>query len=195
MRYLLDANSIITPFHQDGLRSLSVGMRHSSTSQTSQFLQDWFTHGFRTGVLVATQKLVGEVCEKQDAAGKLMKQLCKDGHVSTLEPRAETITYLRDVTAFVKMHFEAHQADKFLGEHDPELIAFAKTYGTGIITVERHIIPQLDGASGKIKGKVPLPYIAWVFGVPCIPLFYAFLRIGQGEAEESGTIEELSPGA
>lgn len=197
MRYLLDANSIITPFRQAHLRSLSVGMRHSSPSETEKFLRDWFTDGFRTGVLLGTEELFEEVCgkKKQDTASQLLKRLRKSGQVVTLSPRPETFAHLGEITGFVRTHFEPHHVDEFLKGHDPMLVALAISYGTGIITEERYTIRQRDGATQRIGGKVGLPYIAWAFGVRCIPLFYALLKLGSQESEEQSTFEDLSTGA
>lgn len=190
MRYLLDTSSIVTPFHDGKLNSLRVGMNHASLSETEGFLWNWFSNAFGTQCLVGCDELFVEVSKKDDAAKRLMNQLREEGCIMTLSPEPKTFAYLEDITRFVQAHFEAHQADEFLKGNDPMLIALAKTHEVGIVTEERLPIPEYDSKAGKIKGKVPLPYVAWAFGVPCVPLSYVLLVLPEQIAE----VEEASAG-
>ncbi|RTI15302.1 hypothetical protein CSW27_06045 [Thermus scotoductus] len=45
-----------------------------------------------------------------------------------------------------------------------------------LITQEKHEVPQLDGVRGLIKGRPRLPYVAFAFGVRCVPLMTALLE-------------------
>lgn len=196
MRYLLDANSIITPFRLAHLRALSIGLRHASPSETREFLWGWFSNAFKTGCLLGSEELFLEVCGNQqdDWASRLLRQLRSDGHVITLSPQPATLDYLKQITQFVQTHYAPHHAETFLKGSDPMLIALAKTYDSGIITEERYAIPQCDGASMRINGSVSLPYVAWAFGVSCIPLFYALLQLEPKSLEGSNEID-IPPGA
>lgn len=150
-------------------------------------LWDWFFDGFSNGSLVASEELLEEVCQrgKKDVASRLIETLDQDGLLRVLTSNSDTFAHIAGIEAFVREHFEPQHADVFLRGKDGLLIALAKTHRVGIITLERYGVPQFNSATGKIKGKVPLPYVAWAFGVRCISLFQAFLDLPQKETAGS----------
>lgn len=183
MLYIPDANVLITPFHRDVLSSIALGLRVlypdrvRNDAEAVRWMQAWFTRGFENGSLVATDQLIREVAPKDDMPKRLVDDLKKQGRLRILLPTSATWGYLADIERFVRRQCEPQQAHDFLRGADPLLIAIAKTHGATIITLERYDVPSYDRTSGRIRGKVRLPYVAWVFGVRCISLYGALQEV------------------
>ena len=176
MTYLVDANAIITPFSKPSLNALKLALGYSSTSEVVNWLRDWFTRAFENGYLVGAQELVTEVGRKKDLASQLLNSLMDREVIQLLRPKDETFGYLADIELFVRQHFNDHQADLFSQGNDGWYIALAMTHRVHLITLEGYNIPQCNLSTGRIQGKARMPFVAWVFGVTCIPLFQAFLE-------------------
>lgn len=181
--YLLDSSSIITPFHKGQLSALSLALGHDSPDETRIWLEGWFERGFASGKLVITKEVYDEVVrreEKRRPEQELLKRLSEKGQITVLRSdsysQGEFYSVLVDVDQFVRKNYDEHQADAFLRKFDPFLVAIAKVYGATIVSEERHFLPERDGLSGTIKGEPRLPFVAWVFGVRCVPLLAILSR-------------------
>lgn len=183
MRYLPDSNAIITPFEAGGLGSLTLGLQLRypafirGPAEALDWLEDWFTRGFKAGHLVGSEDLLDEVGRKKDPASRLLRSLDSRGLVRILRPTPGTFTYIADIERFVRAYFEPHQADDFLRSADPMFIALAKTHEATLVTVERQYIPQYDGKTRRISGKPRIPFLAWVFNVRCISFYEALQEL------------------
>lgn len=179
MLYIPDTNVLITPFHRDVLSSIAAGLRVlypdrvRNDVEAVRWMQSWYTRGFESGSLIATDQLIRELDPKNDVSRRLVDDLKKQGRLRILRPTSVTWGYLADIERFVRRQCVPQQAHDFLRGADPVLIAIAKTHGATIITLESYEVPRYDRASGRIGGKVRLPYVAWVFGVQCISLYGA----------------------
>ena len=179
MAYLPDANAVITPFHHGPLGSLMVGLlekraiTYGNASEAERWLKDWFCRGFETGSLVTTADIVTEVTEKDDVPGRLFRDLSARGRLTVLSPTAATFYHLSSIETVLRARFEPQHANDFSNSADPMLLALAATYGATVITLERHVVPEYDLQTGKVKGKVRIPYLAWVLGIRCVPLYQA----------------------
>lgn len=179
MAYLPDANAVITPFKDGPLGSLMVGLlvkheiRNGTTLEAQRWLQEWFRQGFEKGNLVATADVVSEVTKKDDVPGRLLKDLSSRGSLIVLRPTPRTLSHLATIESVIRARFEPQHADDFSNSADPMLLALAATYGATVVTLERHVVPEYDPRAGKVKGKVRIPYLAWILGIPCVPLYQA----------------------
>ena len=180
--YLLDTSAIITPFHGGQLRALGLALGHQSILETRVWLQSWFRKGFSSGILVLAQEVYEEVVKnrKKDREEKLLlKSLKENRKIKFLQPTNDTFQVLESIHEFVSAHYQPHQAEDFLQQVDPWLIALAKTYRATLVAEERHFIPQADLNKNQIQGNPHLPFIAWVFKVKCIGLLPALLEVSQ----------------
>lgn len=182
--YLLDPSAIITPFHDGQLRALSAALKHKSLQDTQSWLENWFRRGFSSGILTISREVYEEVVEKcknkkrKRPEYSLLKDLWEKKNIVILEPTGMTWNELKNIHEFVVKSYEVHQAQKFLEEKDPMLIALAKTHKVSLVAEERHFIPEVNGVHGLIKGKVHLPYIAWAFRVRCIGFLTLLQEVG-----------------
>lgn len=174
--YILDASTLITPFHQGQLRALRTAKRFKSDIETVNWLENWFVRNLQSRRFFISQEVYEEVCRGKGRPGhNLLRRL--DGRNAKLEPVANTFDILRDVTSFVRTYFAEQHADPFERCADPMLIALARSHGLTIITEEKHEVPQWDGGSGRLNGKPRLPFVAFAFDVKCIPLLAALRQL------------------
>lgn len=176
MIYLPDSNTIIAPFWEGNLRSIGLGLGHSSLDQTRRWLIEWFSSRFESGRLVAAEELLDEVIDrKDDTASRLLKGLMEQGSITTIAPNNATFSYIREIEQFVRQHYQPYKAEPFLKGNDPIFIALAKTHNAALITIERHTVPVYDGRERRFKEDPRVPYVAWALGVKCITLYQAFV--------------------
>ncbi|BBL92758.1 hypothetical protein TthHC11_02920 [Thermus thermophilus] len=176
--YLLDANAIITPFHQGPLGALAKALG-KSPNEAKAHLEAWFRDGIKSGLLRLGREVRDEVLRKRGPGYDLLKSL--DGQYKLLEVTEVFFDALAKVAHFVREHYAPEGAEPFLRGADPTLVALAKAHNLILITQERHELPELDGVSGLMKGRPRLPYVAFAFGVRCVPLMTALLEV-QGQA-------------
>ena len=176
--YLLDANAIITPFVPGFLEALAKALGRSP-EEAKAHLEAWFRDGIKSGLLRLGREVKDEILRKRGPGHDLLKSL--DGQYKLLEVTEAFFDALEKVAHFVREHYAPEDAEPFLRGADPTLVALAKVHNLTLITQERHVVPQLDGASGLITGRPRLPYVAFAFGVRCVPLMTALLEV-QGQA-------------
>lgn len=172
--YLLDANALITPFHRGPLGALAKALG-KSPEEAKTHLEAWFRDGIKNGLLRLGREVRDEVLRKRGPGYDLLKSI--DGQYQLLEPTGDFFATLEEVARFVEEHYAPEDAEPFLRSADPSLVALAKVHNLALITQERHEVPQLDGARGLIKGRPRLPYVAFAFGVRCVPLMTALLEV------------------
>jgi len=176
-QYLLDANAIITPFHQEPLHALAFAL-HLSPEQAKEALEAWLADGVSSGRFliadVVQEEVLGEKGKGKPGYEALSK--LKDRY-KPISPTGEELALLAEVQAFVEKHFQSHHAANFARGADPFLVAIAKARGLTIITQERHTIPQVDGGTGRVKEKPSLAYVAFAFEVRCLSLMSALVEV------------------
>lgn len=175
--YLLDASALITPFYEGKLEALAKAFRFASRQVAQKHLEDWFEQGLKSRVLWLDTQAEYEVLRGGGRPGAaLLNRLKNQNSYSPLQPRESTFPILEEIGHFIRDHFEPQQATKFLQKADPILVALAKDYGLILITEERHLLPEGERKTGKLKGEPRLPFVAFAFGVRCIPLMTALVE-------------------
>lgn len=170
--YLLDASTLITPFHLPQLQALSKALGFASPEKAKKCLQDWFFQGITSGKLRIAREVRDEVMKKKVRPEyQILKAV--EGRYELLDPREDTYSFLAEAEQFIRKNYEPHQAEAFLRKPDPMLIALAKSYELTLVTEEKHTLPEVDGSTGRIKGEPRLPFVAFAFGVRCISLMAA----------------------
>lgn len=176
--YLLDASTLITPFHGGQLEALAKAFKQSSPDAARTCLEEWFERNLTSGVLRIDKSVEEEVLnlkEKGKPGVALLERL--KGQYSLLQPNTNTQTILTQVGDFIRAHFEPHQEVVFFKKADPILVALAKDYGLTLVTEEKHFLPEGNGKTGKLKGEPRLPFVAFAFGVRCISLMTALVEV------------------
>ena len=177
-KYLLDTSSLITPFHENQLRALANGLGLRSWEDARTWLEEWFQKGFAQGKLLLSEEVLSELKKRPEMPGYHLAQKFLSSF-KPLYPTSDTLRHLKKVGEFVREHFRPEHAQAFLkvGQADPMLVALAKEKSLTLVTEEAHPLPQADG-EGKIMGRVRLPYVAFVFGIRCVPLMTALTETG-----------------
>ena len=168
--YLLDASAVITPFHRSKLEALSLALRKDPNT-AQRYLTQWFSSGFTQGKLLLCAEAKDEVSRGGGHASSLLRSVGGTSHI--VHHDSGSLELLPHVHEFVMEHFEDQHARAFLGPKvaDPHLVAIAKACGYCIVTEESHAMR--DAESGRMTGPVKLPYVAFAFGVRCMPLMAA----------------------
>jgi hypothetical protein len=179
-RYLLDANAIITPFHEGPLRALASALslnQELNQEEAKVVLEDWLEDGVSSGRFLIADMVQEEVLGEKGKAKPGYEALwkLKDGY-KPISPTVEELALSAKVQAFVDKHFQPHDAQSFARGADPLLVAIAKARRLTIITQERHTIPEVDGNTGRVKGKPTLTYVAFAFRVRCLSLMSALVE-------------------
>lgn len=186
MRYLPDSNVFITTLgNRNSITSISFGLKHSSPNDTLDWIRQWFMLGFERGVLVSANEVFDDLRSKKDRVYHFLLDLRNRGLIEIVKPEEETDDYIREIHQFVQRCFTTEEAHEFLTSTDIYLLALAKTHDLTLITLESHVIPQANLRTRKIQGKVRIPYVAWVFGVRCVPIYVAFREIGMSNPTQS----------
>lgn len=179
-RYLLDANAIITPFHEGPLRALASALSRNqelNQEEAKVVLEDWLEDGVSSGRFLIADMVQEEVLGEKGKAKPGYEALRKLKNLyKPISPTGEELALSAKVQAFVEKHFQPHDAQSFARGADPLLVAIAKARGLTIITQERHTIPEVDGSTGRVKGKPTLTYVAFAFGVRCLSLMSALVE-------------------
>ncbi|MBC7220893.1 DUF4411 family protein [Candidatus Bipolaricaulota bacterium] len=178
--YLIDSSSLITPFHQGQLKALAVGLQLPSTRDAQAHLEAWFKKGFTKGLfwvpLEVYEEVVANRKDKPAAPGTVLLRGLGKGVI--LNPPGAFFDALVEVHKFVVESFPPEHAQSFLDPKraDPVLVALARVTDSTLITEEKQVIPQVNGATGKVQ-KPSLPYVAFRFGERCISLMAALREI------------------
>lgn len=178
--YLIDSSALITPFHHGKLMALAVGLGLKSPQDAQMYLEDWFRESFARQLFWIPLEVYEEVTEKRrgkpDTPGKII--LKNFGNSVILQPPDTFWGALAEVAKFVEEQFPREHAQSFLDSRkaDPVLVALARVTKATVITEERQVIPEVNGATGKIP-KPSLPYVTFRFGERCISLMAALREI------------------
>ena len=175
MPYLVDANAVITPLKPPVIYTLQHALGYRSVDDVIAWLQDWYTRAFASQYLLGSEALIVEVTRKKDVPAQFIRRLRDQEVVTILEPTPDTFDHLQKIETYASHNFEPQHYAAFTNGYDGFYIALAKTYGVSIVTMEAFNLQEYDFGTRRFKGKVRMPFLAWIFGVSCVPWYHAML--------------------
>ncbi|WP_460039264.1 DUF4411 family protein [Thermaerobacter litoralis] len=142
-------------------------------------MKSWFTGAFMGGHLITCSEVVDEVLQRNDRASQYLREWIKQEIISMVGPKQETFVHLAEIETFVRRHYKDRWIDEFTKGNDALFIALGRTYDIPLVTFEGFTLPQYHKHVGKIDGKARIPFIAWVFGVQCVPFYQLHMEISR----------------
>ncbi|MDW8123597.1 MAG: DUF4411 family protein [Geminicoccaceae bacterium] len=174
---LVDTNVVIRSYEAAAALVEPDARARGDTAKIRDRIDERWRSLLQAGEVGTVEEVLKEIRQEPSLRWKRMVE--RDFKDCIHKQTTQYYDYLAKVGKFVEHNWCESDAEAFSkNAADPHSIAMAAAHGCAVATLETHSPPHVD-ASGKFRGKVSLPYVAWRFGVRCATIYELFTAPGR----------------